>query len=55
MLTLASLKIDHNEASYLPLNFLVKVKLLNDKMIVSTNIASMILRKYGQSVLQSLC
>ena len=38
-----------------PLKFLVEVKLVNVKIIVSTDIASMILRIYEQSVLQSLC
>ena len=37
------------------MKFLVEAKRVNDKKIVSTNIASMILRKYEQSVLQSLC
>ena len=34
---------------------LVVVKLLNDNIIVSTDIAVMIIRKYEQCVLQSLC
>ena len=38
-----------------PFKFLVEVKLVNDKIIVSTDIASMILRKYEHSVLQPLC
>ena len=36
------------------LKFLAEVNLVNDKIIVSTDKALMILRKYEQSVLQSL-
>ena len=52
-LTPAKFKSELSELS--PLKFLVEANLVNYKKIVSTNIASMILRKYGQSVLQSLC
>ena len=38
-----------------PLKYLVAATLVNDKKIVSIDLASMILRKYEQSVLQSLC
>ena len=55
MFTLASLKNKSEWSKLFPLKYLVEAKLVNDKKIVSIDIASMILRKYEQSVLQSLC